>query len=420
MSDRHRFFDARNTAAPNRRILGKRMLAESNPLPNISRNNRFLWAAVVLCLLVVISVLDRVTDPRINLSVAFFVPIVLAAWALGRPGAVAAALIAEIPTYMEQTAAFGAAARSNVEATSTIVVHLLIYLFVAEVTVRLMKSREEAQTAAAKARALALELQTAYSRLDEDVRAGGTLQASALRFAPPTVPGCEVGARVQYARAVGGDFADAAVLNGHVYACVGDISGKGTPAALFSMLFKHLLDSAHRRGLCAREVVTELDRELSQGLPDDRFVTFFYVEIDPGNGLVEYVNAGHPEGILFRHSSRAIELLGPNVSLLGCSEVPTAVTTSTIRLQPGDVLVLYTDGATESRRPDRSRLGDVFMIDLVKEYGGLAAQEMADTIVRRVEEATEAEWRDDLTVLCIKATEPGQGTQELKNTASRD
>jgi sigma-B regulation protein RsbU (phosphoserine phosphatase) len=209
---------------------------------------------------------------------------------------------------------------------------------------------------------------------------------------------------MKYAHPVGGDFADAAALNGHIYACIGDISGKGTPAALFSMLLKHLLDSAHRRGLRSREVVAALNEGLSQALPPEKFVTFFYVEISPDNGQVEYVNAGHPEGIIYRHGAHTTDLIGPNTSLLGSAQVSTEVTTSTLWLQPGDALVLYTDGATESKGPDGKQLGDEFMVALVEEFGKMDAQEMADAIVRRVEEVTDERWRDDLTVLCIKAT----------------
>jgi serine phosphatase RsbU (regulator of sigma subunit) len=354
-------------------------------------------------LLIVITALDYITGPSLNLSVVYFLPITYAAWSLGRvPGSVVA-LFAETPTYLDQIDLVRAGDLTKMQGISSSIVRLLVYLFVAEVTFRLAQSSEDNRQAAEEMRRLNEDLQRTHARIDEDARAGGLLQSSLLAVTPPSALGCNVGARVKYAQQVGGDFADAGILGGVVYACVGDISGKGTPAALFTALVKHLLDDAHRRGLMGGATIAALNSALCDSLPNDRFVTLFYAEIDPSTGDVEYVNAGHPEGLVFRADGK-FETAESNASLLGCQTLDTPFQPSHLTLNTGDTLVLYTDGAVESKTHDGVQLGYDVIRRLIEDCIHLPAQEMADAIVRRIEEMTEESNRDDLTVVCIKRT----------------
>lgn len=364
----------------------------------VYEGKRSAAVALIVVVLALVTALDWMTAHYINFEIAYFVPIVYAAWAMGRRAAMIVAVVAEVPTVLEQIVLLNEGMQFLGGAVSTVVVRLLVYLFVAEVTTRLIKSREEVRSNAEK-------LHIAHKRLDDDARAGGRLQMSALEFAPPSVSGCEIGARVEYAEAVGGDFADAGVLNGKLFACVGDISGKGTPAALFTMLLKHVLRAAHRQGLRGVDVVSAVNLEICQSLPSDRFVTLFYTEIDPATGAVCYVSAGHPEGVAYRRRDGQVELIPPTGPLLGCYEIDAAMSESESSLAPGDVLVLYTDGATDSRMHSGVRLGDEVIQELAVLHAHLGAQEMADAIVKSIQEITREEGRDDIAVVCIKMTE---------------
>jgi serine phosphatase RsbU (regulator of sigma subunit) len=367
-------------------------------------------ALVTLALLAIIGALDFITGPALDLSVAYFLAISYAAWSLGRYAAFVTAMIAETSTYIDQFTLVYMGEQTVTGAVAAIVTRLLIYLFVAEITFRLVRSAREERQAAEELQALNEELHRTYSRLDEDVRAAGLLQEGILAFSAPQIPGCEIGVSVRYAGPTGGDFADAGSLDGRVYACIADVSGKGTPAALFTAVMKYLLDEAHSREAPVAEVVATLNSALCRNLPSDRFVTLFYTAIDPSTGVAEYVNAGHLEGLLYRRSTDDIELAGSTTPLLGLCEMNTDVTASRLQLQHGDVLALYTDGAVEPKTISGERLGDEFIRQLVKKYSNLGAQEMAESITRTIEEQTAPESRDDLTVVCVKMTATERAT----------
>jgi serine phosphatase RsbU (regulator of sigma subunit) len=345
-------------------------------------------AFVVAAILAFVAAFDYLTGPSLNLSVAYFLPIIYTAWAFGRNLALLVAVVAEIPTYLDQLSLVEAGLQSAAVATSTIAVRLLVYLFVAEVTARLVKSNDE--------------LKKIYMWLEEDLKAAGALQESMLPFSPPSLPGCEIGACVRYAGRTGGDFADTGIIDRRGYVCIADISGKGTPAALFTTLLKHLIDDGHRRGLRGERLVAALNTALCRNLPPEKFITLFYAEINPDSGNVEYVNAGHLEGLVYRRESDELEMAGPTAPILGLSEDSFPTTTATIALKPGDALVLYSDGATESKTLGGERLGDDLIRRLVIEHAHAGAQEMAESVCRAIEAEVDEAARDDLAIVTVK------------------
>jgi len=361
---------------------------------------------ITIVLMVLIVTLDYAIGPTADLSILYFLPITFAAWTLGRHVAIACAFVAEIPHFADQFALVARGYQSTLVADIDVILRLLVFLFVAEVTYRLVASRTETSRGARRLQVLNDDLRRSYERLDEDMDAAGSLQASYLLPDPVSVPGCDVGASVKYAGKIGGDFADAGVVNGRVYACVADISGKGTPAALFSALLKHLINDSIRRGFRGAGVVNRVHAALCSALPPEKFVTLFYVEVDPASGAVEYVNAGHPEGLIYRASSAEIDVVPPNAPLLGFRELPVAATTSSLRMADGDVLVLYSDGATESKTPDGNRLGDEPIRRFISRYADLSAKDMAKAISEEIQAATDPSRRDDLAVVCVRITNP--------------
>jgi serine phosphatase RsbU (regulator of sigma subunit) len=347
---------------------------------------------------------DSITGPTANLSILYFVPITYAAWSLGRLAAYTCAFLADIPHYADQFILAMREHHSIATAVINIIVRLLVYVFVAEVTLRLLASRAEAKQTAQELAIANQDLQNAYSQLDEDIRAAGMLQASMLIPTPISVPGCEIGVNIMYAGMTGGDFADAGTIDGRVYACVADIAGKGTPAALFTTLLKYILTENIRRGAKGADVVNRVNSALSRVLPPEKFVTLFYVEIDPATGIVEYVNAGHIEGLVYRPGTDVIQEVPATTSLLGYRELQTVASVSSLRLDPGDTLVLYTDGAVESKTNSGERIGKEFLRQTIRHHANKPAQEMAETIAAEIKAKTDPVYRDDMVILCIKFT----------------
>lgn len=347
---------------------------------------------------------DSITGPTANLSILYFVPITYAAWSLGRFAAYACAFLADIPHYADQFILAARGHHSIATAVVNIVVRLLVYAFVAEVTLRLLASRAEAKQAAQELEVANRNLQNTYSQLDEDVRAAGMLQASMLVSTPVSVPGCEIGVKIAYAGMTGGDFADAGTIDGRIYACVADIAGKGTPAALFTALLKFLLTETIRRGAKGADVVNRVNSALSRVLPPEKFVTLFYAEIDPATGIVEYVNAGHTEGLIYRPGTDVMQEVPATAPLLGYRDLQTVASLSSLQLDPGDTLVLYTDGAVESKTPSGDRLGKELLRQIIRRHANKPAQEMAEAIAAELQAITDPAHRDDMVILCAKFT----------------
>ncbi len=367
---------------------------------------------IVATMLAVIWALDHFTAPLIDMSVLYFLPIAYAAWSAGRCIAVITAVVADVPAYFDQALLLRTHLELPAVAAINMAMRLVVYLFVAEVTFRLSRDSDMLQEDLGRLNTMNTELQSAqkelhaaHSHLEGDLRAARTLQESVLEFLPPTVPGCEVGALVRYAGPIGGDYADAGMRDGRVYVCVADISGKGIPAALFTALLEHLVKDAVERDLTPTAIVAEINSVICQRFPPERFVTLFYAEIEPATGVIEYVNAGHPEGLIYRAGTSQVELAGPTSSLLGVCELSAGVQSATSYLEQGDVLTIFTDGAIEAKTKTGEQLGDEPVREMVKQYARLGAQEMAAGIASAIESITVPESMDDLTIVCIKRTD---------------
>lgn|GEM_PF-2126639 len=377
--------------------------AETGSWTRVAAGSRLRATVSIATLLVLAALiwLDEETGPNLNISITYFVPITFAAWLVGRPLAVMIAFLATVPYAFDQIAVTKSGEQSVAVAVIDTIVRLMVFLFAAEVTYRLQRGNSEISGLARQLRTRGREIEQAYSLLNEDIRAAGAVQAAMTGTAHLNVAAIDIGARTSYARPVGGDLAMVGQIDSAVYACIADISGKGTPAALFTTLLRYLLDEALHRGMRGSEVIEHVNKALLQALPIDRFVTLLYVEIDPQTGSLQYVNAGHPEGLIHRFGTGLTEELRPTNEILGL-KATTRVQVATNRLRPGDVLLLYTDGATDSRLPGGSHLGDEPIRELLKKHANLGAQALADAVVSEIEAMTVPESRDDLSVICIR------------------
>ena len=168
---------------------------------------------------------------------------------------------------------------------------------------------------------------------------------------------------------------------------------------------EHLVKDAVERGISPTDLVSEIHSVVCQRFPSERFVTLFYAEIEPTTGLIEYVNAGHPDGLIYRPSTGQMEIAGPTGSLLGVFETLAEFQSATNYLDNNDILTIFTDGAIEAKTETGEQLGDEPIREMIKQYAHLEAQEMADRMVAAIESVTVPQSRDDLTVVCIKRTD---------------
>src|SRR5262249_4163188 len=149
-------------------------------------------------------------------------------------------------------------------------------------------------------------------------------------------------------RAVGGDYYDYLPLDGgRVGIGLGDVAGKGLPAALLMASLQASLRALSELGLPPDDMMTRLNRLLCRTVPENRFVTFFFAALDPASHTLSYVNAGQNPPYIVRQGQEP-EKLGQTGPPLGLFDT-TRYGSRTVTLSPGDILVCYSDGVSEAR-----------------------------------------------------------------------
>ena len=204
------------------------------------------------------------------------------------------------------------------------------------------------------------------------------------------------------ANTVGGDFYDVLPLaDGRVIVTIGDVAGKGSPAALLMALLLAVLRTLVDEQLEAPALVARLNTQICRHSPASRFITLFYAVYTPTTGEVTYVNAGQNPPLL-RRADGSIERLHSTGIALGMFEGSTYEASATA-VRPGDLLVLYSDGITEAENPAGVPFEESGLERFLAERGGEPPAVLAPAILGAVgRHANDSRFTDDLTVLILK------------------
>jgi serine phosphatase RsbU (regulator of sigma subunit) len=259
---------------------------------------------------------------------------------------------------------------------------------------------EVLETAAAQA-ARAVELARLYQER-RDLEAATQIQTSFLPTERPRVPGVEFFDYYSPARDVGGDYFDYVPLPGGRWAvALGDVSGKGVPAALLMAR----LSAAARFTLAGEADLPAAVRKLNQALMgtgrDDRFITFVAAVLEADGAGAALVNAGHLPPLLRRAGGAAVEEVWAEAVGLPLAVMDRPYEQTAVQLAPGDCLVLFTDGVTEARNPANELYGPERLQAAVRRApeGAEAVGQAVLADVRRF--AAGRPQHDDLTVVCV-------------------
>ena len=204
------------------------------------------------------------------------------------------------------------------------------------------------------------------------------------------------------ANTVGGDFYDVLPLpDGRVILAVGDVSGKGSPAALLMALLLAVLRTLVDERLDPAPLVERLNVQICRHSPSSRFITFFYAVYDPKTGELTYVNAGQNPPIVRRHDGSSDRLTATGVAL-GMFEGST-FKAETTRVAPGDLVVLYSDGITEAEDPSGRPLEEAGLEEILSTHPSDSPAELGVKVLAAVEAyANRSRFGDDLTILLLK------------------
>lgn len=231
------------------------------------------------------------------------------------------------------------------------------------------------------------------------------LQASLLPPELPDVPGASVAARYRAAVAgsdIGGDFYDVFQTAGDRWSVVlGDVSGKGTDAAVLTGLARHTLRAAAIGAESPVEVLSALNHAVLAPEYGERFVTLAYAQMEIGDGSAELVvsTAGHPNPLIVRSDGR-VEALTEVGGIVGLFE-DVDIVQERVSLASGDLLVLYTDGVLEARDRHGEFYGEARLMDLLASAPARPPDEVAERIENAVMAFQDDKPRDDIAILVV-------------------
>ena len=238
--------------------------------------------------------------------------------------------------------------------------------------------------------------------LQNELSIASQLQQSILPTIPPVTEGCEVSANMEPARNVGGDFYDYFRLDNHIGLVVADVSDKGIPASMFMMSSRTALKGAAIGVRDPEKVLTEVNNQLQQDNPTFMFVTLIYALYNPETGLLTYSIAGHDPPMLVSADGTVTELpLTKGIAVGIAADV--VYTQESVTLEPGDTVVLYTDGVTEAMNADNQQFGMDRLAEVFAGNSPESATSANEAVFERVRIfAGDAPQSDDITCLTLR------------------
>lgn len=249
------------------------------------------------------------------------------------------------------------------------------------------------------------EQAVAAERMEQEIQKAAEIQNHLLPADGPPIDNYDVFGTSLMCRAVGGDYYDYLDLDGgRIAICLGDVAGKGMPAALLMASFQASLRALSELGMSPDETIRRMNRVMCKTVPDNRFVTFFYGVLDPASHTLIYVNAGQTPPYLVR-ASGGLDQLNQSGPPLGLIDLST-YSPHTLTMEPGDILVCYSDGVSEASSPEGDQFGEERLAALV----GKERTRTPTDIVRVVTEAMAAHgagrtYGDDVTLVVLKRRE---------------
>ncbi|MFN2511423.1 MAG: SpoIIE family protein phosphatase [Pyrinomonadaceae bacterium] len=246
------------------------------------------------------------------------------------------------------------------------------------------------------------EARLQQERLERELQLAMEIQQRFQPTAPPVVPGYELQGISFPCYEIGGDYYDFIEReDGRLVIALGDVSGKGTAAAL---LMSSLHASVHAQAGShdtLSETISAVNRYLADNIPANRFVTLFYAELDPASGALSFLNAGHNPPLIV-HAAGTVEQLASGGLPLGIKR-NAEYREGRTQMQMGDVLVIYSDGVTEAASPSGEEFGATRLYEVVSrnmEASAAGVRDRIESALTKFSQGTQA--ADDITLVIVK------------------
>ena len=246
------------------------------------------------------------------------------------------------------------------------------------------------------------EEEQALHQMKEEVRLASRIQLDLLPKSEPEIPGYDIAGKSIPAQLVGGDYFDFIPSEGgRIAICLGDVSGKGLPASLLMANLQATLRGQTFLNPPAKLCLQRSNRLLYLSTSSEKFVTLFYSILDPVSHVLSFSNAGHDAPMLLRQGGEVQRLQTGGIVLSILEDFPYEE--DVVSLQPGDLLVIYTDGITESVNQNQELFGEDRLMATIRSCRDTSAREIIDHIITSARtHAGSVPQADDMTLIAIK------------------
>jgi len=246
------------------------------------------------------------------------------------------------------------------------------------------------------------EVEEMERRMARDLEQAAEIQRSFLPAYAPQVSGADLAGYNSPCRTVGGDYFDFFKYpNGRVAMVLGDVSGKGMPASLMMMGLQARVQVLADEPSNLAAVMNRLNKITCLNCPANRFITFFFCVLDPATGDLAYCNAGHNPPVLVR-TSGAVEYLDGGGPVLGILPIAN-YSEYRGKLEPGDLLAIYSDGVTEATNGKEEEFGDERFAELLKAKRSASAADVVKAVNQALTDfAAGSPPADDITLVVAR------------------
>lgn len=249
-----------------------------------------------------------------------------------------------------------------------------------------------------------LEERIEKERMEEELDIAKSIQEGLLPDPIPTSNELDISATNISSYQVGGDYFDILEApDDRLLFAIGDVTGKGMPAALLMANLQAMLHVLLPVDISLDEATGRINDIIFENTPSDKFITFFWGIFNSQTHEFQYVNAGHNPPILLKNDHKKIKELTKGGLILGATSTLTPYEKQTVVLSQDDVLVMYTDGVTEAKNADETEeFGEERLYDCIRKYRDGSAADIQDAIINDIKNFSEDIHTDDITLIIIK------------------
>ncbi len=239
--------------------------------------------------------------------------------------------------------------------------------------------------------------------LSQEVAVARDIQMSTLPDRMPVVPGYDLHGHFEPTDHTGGDLYDLVVLNDHLFMLLGDATGHGFGPALSATQMQAMLRVSFRLGADLDHAYMHVNNQLSEDLPDDRFITAFMGFLDPATHVVNYHSGGQGPILHFRAADEQCDWYKPTNFPVGIMEIDDKQESADLKLEPGDILALISDGVYEYNNTAAEEFGEDRVAQVFRTYHRLPMVELGNKLIEAVKKfGGAAPQEDDITLVLVR------------------